>query len=81
MVKLENELADWVSAGAEVDYRVTLGRMDDAGRPGIVSVDYTVRAPDGRIVHRRSPEFTNQAGQIFERVSSSEISELMGESN
>lgn len=67
-----NELSDWVKAGAEVRLDVRLGKMDASGRPGVVDVSYEVWSNDRR-VYKNEDYFENRAGQVFQRMSKSEI--------
>jgi len=71
--KLENEMADFVGAGAEVrvDVQVDWGPN---GRPDMVSVQYDAVDPStGRTVFSRDVEFDNIPGQPFDRVSNDDI--------
>ncbi|HVI58123.1 MAG TPA: DNA/RNA non-specific endonuclease [Luteimonas sp.] len=71
--KLENEWADWIDSGKEVHVTVQLTpqRQD---RPDRVRVAYEVVDPaDGRVVYDQRVTFRNEAGQQFERVPRSEM--------
>ncbi len=75
--RFENEIADWINAGAEVRVRIDL---DDfrSGRPNDVHVEYEVINPGtGDIVYENSAMFDNVAGQGFDRVARSDIDMLM----
>lgn len=76
---LENELADWVKAGGKVEYEVKFSDFDPKHpeRPNRVVVEYVVRNSDGSVVHDRKRIFTNKAGQIYNRVSISEIKSIL----
>ena len=66
--KLENEWADWVKNGNEVDVQVTLSG-GTAARPDRVTVRYVVSdASTGEVVYNRVKAFRNEAGQTFDRV-------------
>ncbi|MGL3149280.1 DNA/RNA non-specific endonuclease [Microbacterium sp. A82] len=65
---MENEWADWVGKGYEVNYTIDI-TPPGARRPDSFEVEYTVRNPStGEVIHRDWPEFANVAGQIFDRV-------------
>jgi DNA/RNA non-specific endonuclease len=71
--KLENELADWVKAGGEVDLKVTL-KGGVPGRPDQIFVEYKVLNPKtGKVVFDNVDKFNNVANETFARVSKSEI--------
>ena len=74
---LENELADWIAAGGQVEIRV---RPDDYvdGRPGVFEVRYDVFDANGNRVHNRDVEFDNGVGQTFDRVDRDHIERTMG---
>lgn len=74
---MENEVAAWVNAGAEVDFRVRFGEIDANGRPGVLDVEYRVTTPDGKPVYEKSQEFDNEAGQVYSRLSKREIESRM----
>ena len=65
---LENELADWIEAGAEVRIKVDLGYGAAGNRPDRVRVDYTVHHPitDEEIFTDSGP-FNNAPNQTFDR--------------
>lgn len=65
---MENEWADWVNKGYEVDYNIDV-YPPGAVRPNTFEVQYRVRDPTtGKIVYKNSPDFKNEAGQTFSRV-------------
>ena len=74
---LENEIAGWIDAGAEVRIDIRLGAFE-GDRPGVIAVEYTVVDPEsGRTVYFRDPEFANAPGQTFDRQSRDRIWEIM----
>jgi hypothetical protein len=71
--KLENELADWVKAGGEVDLKVTL-KGGVPGRPDQIFVEYKVLNPKtGEVVFDNAKKFDNVANETFSRVSNKAI--------
>jgi hypothetical protein len=73
---LENELADWVQAGATVKYDINFS--DFVGdRPGTVAIEYKVFDNAGNEVFRNGDVFDNAAGQVFSRMSRSEIEAVL----
>ena len=67
--KMENEWADWVGKGYQVDYDIDV-HPPGAVRPDCFEVTYTVSNPEtGAVVHRDWPAFWNEAGESFDRVS------------
>ena len=71
---LENELASWIGAGADVTFNARLGGHDADGRPQSVQVSYTVTDPrTGRRVYANMSNFSNTDGQVFNRVPSDQI--------
>lgn len=68
--KLENEWADWIKSGKEVQVDVRLSG-GTATRPDKIEVFYKVVDPaNGKTVMKNSADFTNEAGQAFDRVPS-----------
>ncbi|MDY7097537.1 MAG: hypothetical protein SXU28_05310 [Pseudomonadota bacterium] len=67
--RLENEMADWIRAGGEVDYRISFSDFDGV-RPGQIRVSYSVTDAAGDVVFRNTQRFANEAGQTFNRVPS-----------
>ena len=64
--KLENEWADWVGKGKEVDVDITL-KGGSATRPDQVIARYEVRDPaSGEVIYTRAKPFKNEAGQSFD---------------
>lgn len=72
---LENELADWVEAGGKVDYEVKFSDFDPKfpDRPNTVRIEYKVYNDKGVEVYRNRDRFMNEAGQVFDRMSKSDI--------
>ena len=70
--KFENEMADFVNAGAEVKTNVKL--KWDGDRPSSVRVDYQAIDPKtSNVVHEARERFTNTAGQVYDRLPASDI--------
>lgn len=70
--KFENEMADFVNAGAEVKTNVKL--KWDGDRPSSVRVDYQAVDPkNSNVVHEARERFTNTAGQVYDRLPASYI--------
>ncbi len=70
---MENEWADWLASGREVKLKVSL-EPPGAVRPDRVLVDYDVMDPKtGKVVFTRAHDFSNAAGEVFERVLKSHI--------
>lgn len=73
---LENEMADWVEAGAEV--RVTVDLLGGGDRPVKVRVSYEVLSAVSRdVVYENNVLFRNQADQTFDRTPSSDMKGLL----
>lgn len=73
---MENEWADWVNKGYQVDYSIRVV-PPGAVRPDRFEVRYTVTNPHtGEVVHKRTPSLLNQAGQTFDRMPSADIPTL-----
>lgn len=73
---LENEMADWVEAGAEV--RVTVDLLGGGDRPVKVRVSYEVLSAASRdVVYENNVLFRNQADQTFDRTPSSDMTGLL----
>jgi DNA/RNA non-specific endonuclease len=71
--KLENEWADWIKQGKEVQIDVQLSG-GTAARPDTIDVFYKVVDPaTGKTVYKDSANFANQAGQTFDRLPRSDI--------
>ncbi len=71
--KLENEWADWIKEGKEVRIEVQLSG-GTAARPDRIDVFYKVVDPaTGKAIYKDSANFTNQAGQTFDRLPRSDI--------
>jgi len=73
---VENEMADWVEAGAEV--RVTVDLLGGGDRPVRVRVAYEVTSgPNGDVIYDNNVLFRNAADQTFDRVPSSDMTDLL----
>lgn len=71
--KLENEWADWIKEGKEVKIEVQLSG-GTAARPDKIDVFYKVVDPaTGKAIYKDSANFTNQAGQTFDRLPRNDI--------
>ncbi|WP_166815817.1 DNA/RNA non-specific endonuclease [Luteimonas yindakuii] len=78
--RLEQEWADWLDAGMDVDIRVELA-PSGALRPDQVVVDYAVTDPaSGSVVYDPATTvFENAAGQVFDSLSRAEIGRLIAD--
>lgn len=73
---LENEMADWVEAGAEV--RVAVDLLGSGDRPVRVRVVYeVVNAASGEIVYDNNVLFENAPDQTFDRAPSSDMKDIL----
>lgn len=73
---LENEMADWVEAGAEV--RVAVDLLGGGDRPERVRVAYEVMNPaSGDVVYDNNVLFRNAADQTFDRTPSSDMKDVL----
>lgn len=71
--KFENEMADFVNAGAEVKTDIKLKWADD-GRPSSMRVSYQAIDPKtNNVVHEARERFTNSAGQAYDRLPAKDI--------
>ena len=70
--RLENEIADWIGAGGKVDYQIEFFDFDGA-RPARIQVSYEVTDSAGRVVFDNVKEFSNQAGQSYNRVAAADM--------
>ena len=75
--KFENELADWVDAGGEVDVTYKLDWPDGATRPDAIDIEYVVKNDAGEVIYQRLNSFDNQAGEVFDRMSKLEIEAML----
>ncbi len=78
--KLENEIAAFAEAGAEVKLSVKLvgGGARNAGRPPILRVAYTATDPKtGKVVHTVSKSFANDASAVYNRLPKAKIKKLL----
>ena len=50
----------------------------DGARPSNVHYDYSVRNSAGNTVYEKKDVFSNQAGEIFKRISNADIAKLLG---
>ncbi|MFT3799268.1 DNA/RNA non-specific endonuclease [Microbacterium sp.] len=65
---MENEWADWVGKGYQVDYTIDVV-PPGAVRPDSFQVEYTITDPDtGKVAYRNWADFDNAPGQTFDRV-------------
>lgn len=78
--RLEQEWADWLDAGMDVDIRIELAPAG-ALRPDQVVVEYSVTDPaSGTVVYDPATTvFENAAGQVFDRLSRAEIGKLIAD--
>lgn len=71
--KFENEMADFVNAGAEIKTDIKLKWGPD-GRPSTIRVNYQAFDPKtGNVIHEARERFTNTAGQVYDRLPQSDI--------
>lgn len=75
---MENEWAGWIDAGGTVKARVEL-KGGTADRPDKVVVQYEVFNDAGKRVYKNAEEFSNVAGQTFDRTSSADIRRMLGQ--
>jgi len=74
--RMENEWADWVGKGYQVDYSVEI-MPPGATRPDSFVVEYTVTNPaTNDVAYRNFPMFDNAAGETFDRVSRGDMPDL-----
>lgn len=80
--RLENEWADWLAEGMEVEVEVQL-LPAGAERPDQVQVDYRVIDPQtGAVVYDPvATVFDNEAGQVFDRVARSDMDDMIAEAS
>jgi hypothetical protein len=65
---MENEWADWIKKGYEVDYQVDVYPPGSV-RPDLFRSTYSVKDPKtGEIKYQNRKNFRNRAGETFERV-------------
>jgi guanylate kinase len=71
---LENELADWIRKGCDVNIDIKLQNFEN-GRPAEIEVSYNVVDPQsGKQVHKRGALFKNEGNQSFNRTAETEMS-------
>ena len=71
--KMENEWADWTAEGYQVKLKV---KLDPPGsdRPANIISEYEVVDPKtGDVVFERRHNFSNNAGEAFDRVNKSDM--------
>ncbi|MFC4728917.1 DNA/RNA non-specific endonuclease [Coralloluteibacterium thermophilus] len=80
--RLENEWADWLDAGMNIDLRVALD-PPGAERPDQVVVEYTVTEPEsGAVVYQpQVTVFDNAAGQVYDRIARGDMPGMIAEAN
>lgn len=65
---MENEWADWVNKGYEVNYNIDVNPPGSV-RPSSFDVEYTIRDPKtGAAKYSNEKRFRNQAGESFNRI-------------
>lgn len=76
--RLENEWSDWLAKGMDLEIRIELG-PEGAARPDQVQVEYSVTDPaTGKLVY--DPQvtiFDNQAGQVYDRIASKDMDDMI----
>lgn len=71
--KMENEWADWLDEGKEIQARIDLS-PPGADRPDAINVYYDVFDPDtGEVVYTNNHKFLNKSDEPFDRVPRSEM--------
>ena len=66
---LDNEMADWISVGAEVSVDIRLVDFVD-GRPDTVVIEYDITHPNADLSQFDTKDrFSNSANQVYNRVS------------
>lgn len=67
--RMENEWADWIAHGMEVNYKIDFG-PDHAVRPDRITVSYEIRNLNtgATIFRRRDKQFQNSADQSSDRT-------------
>jgi hypothetical protein len=71
--KMENEFADWVNTGKDVNVEV-VAKRSGSDRPDTFRVSYEVTDPSsGKVIYENSKRFDNAPGETFDRVSSTDI--------
>ncbi|MFM9829123.1 MAG: DNA/RNA non-specific endonuclease [Sphingomonas sp.] len=78
--KLENEIAEFAKAGAEVKVSVKLlgGGARNAGRPSRLQVVYSATDPNtGKVLHKVARSFDNDASAVYNRLSTAQIKALL----
>ncbi|QZO01401.1 DNA/RNA non-specific endonuclease [Chenggangzhangella methanolivorans] len=71
--KMENEFADWVNNGKEVNVEV-VAKRSSGDRPDTFRASYEVTDPSsGKVIYENSKRFENAPGETFDRVSSKDI--------
>lgn len=75
---MENEWAAWIDAGAEVRVDVQLSGYSGT-RPSDVDVSYEVFNAQGEKIYSNFEMFENQAGQTFDRVSTTDIRAMLNQ--
>ena len=74
--KMENEWADWIDNDKEIIVKINL-EPPGAQRPDNILVEYDVIDPSsGEMVFSRKHNFSNQAGESFERLSKADMANL-----
>ncbi len=75
--KMENEWADWVNKGYEVEYK-TSTYPPGSKVPERFEVEYKVKNSNGNTVYSNSPTFKNKPGQTFDRVNKTDMGDGNG---
>lgn len=65
---MENEFADWIAAGCDVDLSVKLSKYN-GDRPEKITVTYSITDPkSGKVVYENGARFDNDGKQSFKRL-------------
>ena len=76
---LENEMADWIAAGGEVNVNIKLENYQN-GRPAEIDISYEVVDPQsGKQVHRDDLMFENEADQSYNRIDKKDMASMIAE--
>jgi hypothetical protein len=74
---LENEMADWIAAGCDVNVNIQLKNYQN-GRPAEIEVSFQVVDPiSGNQVEKRDRAFKNETNQTYNRVEKSDMESMI----
>lgn len=76
---LENEMADWIAAGGDVNVTIKLHDYQN-GRPSEIDISYQVVDPiSGKEVRRRRQLFENGPNQTYTRIEKNDMESMIAE--